>query len=512
LATGLSDPDGLRKALSRALMAGLQVDAKAIEALRGVGPGDVEFAIEKAISEARASGGFMIGFEAIQRALASRSGPEPKAEEARTSKAQLSYPAKDYGSDLRVVRGSEIGQPQGDGPEGFSSLFRSRFDALAGILRRRQDARDAIGISKALEAKRGEPVKFIAMLYEKIDREKGLILSVEDPEASAAVLIPRDRKDLLGFSMAIPLDQVVCISGRRGAGDLFIAEEILLPDVPDRRVEPPGIPLNAVLLSDLHVGSRTFLEGAFKRLLAWLRGDLGGGDLRALARSVKYVIIAGDLVDGVGVYPGHERDLAIPDLYRQYEKAAEMLSGIPDYMELIVIPGNHDPVRQALPQPPIPRDYAEPLLEARPVISLGNPAELSIHGLSFLVYHGRSLDDLMASAPGPEGRRPEAGMELLLRCRHLSPQYGGRTPLAPARDDALVIGDLPDVFQAGHAHVFGIRTYRGIRLVNCGAWQSQTDYQRRMGLEPTPCIMPIFSFENLALQGIDFASGAVQPL
>lgn len=504
----MSDPDGLRRALSKALMAGLQIDAKAMEALRGLGPADAESAIEAMISEARASGDFVIRLEAVQRILSSRGAAGPRAEAPPTGKALLPHPAKDYEADVRILKGLEAIQPQGGGSEDFHSLFRSRFNALSKILRGRMDVRDATGIPEALEAKRGDPVKFIAMVYEKAEREKGLIISVEDPEASAAVLVPRDRRELLGLAMAIPLDQVVCISGRRGAGDLIIAEEILLPDVPDRRVEPPGVPLNAVLLSDLHIGSRTFMEGPFRRFLAWLRGDLGGGDLRALARAVKYVIIAGDLVDGVGVYPDHERDLAIPDLYKQYERAAELLSGIPDYVELIIIPGNHDPVRQALPQPPIPRDYAEPLLEARPIISLGNPAELSIHGLKFLVYHGRSLDDLMASAPGPEGRRPEAGMELLLRCRHLSPQYGGKTPIAPIKDDALVIGDPPDVFQAGHVHVFGQKAYRGTKIVNCGAWQSQTDYQRRMGLEPTPCIAPILSFADFNLQRIDFSSEA----
>ena len=505
----MSDPDGLRRAISKALMAGLQIDAEAMEALMALGPADAEIAMDAIISEARASGDFVIRPEAVRRILSRAAAPGPGEAAARTGKAALPHPARDYEADIRIVKGLEAAQPLGGGPEDFSSLFRSRFDALSRILRKRVDARDATGIPEALEARRGDPVKFIAMVYEKAERERGLILSVEDPEASAAVLAPRDRRELFELSMAIPLDQVICVSGRRGPGDLFIAEEILLPDVPDRRAEPPGIPLNAVLLSDLHIGSKTFMEGAFKRFLAWLRGDLGGGDLRALARAVKYVLIAGDIVDGVGVYPDQEADLAIADLYKQYERAAELLSGIPDYVELVIIPGNHDPVRQALPQPPIPEDYAEPLLEARPVVSLGNPAELSIHGLSFLIYHGRSLDDLAASAPGPGGRRPEAGMELLLRCRHLSPQYGSKTPIAPIRDDALVIENPPDVFQAGHVHVFGLKAYRGTKLVNCGAWQSQTEYQRRMGLVPTPCIAPVFSFLDLSVRRVDFASEAL---
>jgi DNA polymerase II small subunit len=56
------------------------------------------------------------------------------------------------------------------------------------------------------------------------------------------------------------------------------------------RSELPG---RAVLISDLHVGSNTFLEEQWNRFSDWLDDE-----------PASYLLIAGDLVDGVGVFPG----------------------------------------------------------------------------------------------------------------------------------------------------------------------------------------------------------------
>ena len=44
---------------------------------------------------------------------------------------------------------------------------------------------------------------------------------------------------------------------------------------------------------------------------------------RPLARTVKYFVLSGDGVDGVGIYPGQERHLAITDLFAQYGELAD---------------------------------------------------------------------------------------------------------------------------------------------------------------------------------------------
>ncbi len=246
------------------------------------------------------------------------------------------------------------------------------------------------------------------------------------------------------------------------------------------------------------------MEKEFNRFVRWLKGKFGNEKTRNIAGHVKYVVIAGDLVDGVGVYPEQMKELATKDIYGQYQEVAKLAEQIPDYIELIIIPGNHDAARKALPQPAIPRDYAEPLYEARAMYSLGSPSTVSLHEVELLLYHGRSLDDIAAVAPNVSFQTPDKAMKLLLQSRHLAPIYGERTPIAAEKRDFTVIERVPDIFHAGHVHVLKCDTYRGILIVNSGAWQAQTEYQKRMGLVPTPGIVPIVDLQKMQVATINF--------
>jgi DNA polymerase II small subunit len=257
-------------------------------------------------------------------------------------------------------------------------------------------------------------------------------------------------------------------------------------------------------MSDLHVGSKKFLPDALGRVLDWLNLRIGAPNQRAIAERTKYVVICGDVVDGIGVYPRQEQELAISDLYDQYKEAAKYIGMIPEHIETIVLPGNHDPVRQALPQPAIPKDFGGPIYECRSLISLGNPAEVSLHGVRLLLHHGRSLDDVLSSVPGVDFSQPEKAMKLQLQCRHLASEYGNRTSIAPEKVDHLVIESVPDIFQSGHIHVVKHENYRGTQIINSGAWQAQTDYQKRAGLVPTPGILTAVNLQTLQVRLINF--------
>jgi DNA polymerase II small subunit len=299
-------------------------------------------------------------------------------------------------------------------------------------------------------------------------------------------------------------DQVIFIQARKSAGPLLIAESIVLPEIPDRKPAHASEEVYAAIVSDVHVGSKVFLEDEFRRVLSWLKGEIGTPNQREVAERVKYVLIGGDLVDGIGVYPRQEVDLAVPDIYEQYRLAAKFVSEIPEYMEVVLIPGNHDAVRQALPQPAIPKDFAGPVYDSRKIISLGDPAEVRLHGVHFLLYHGTSLMDILSGVPGLDYQRPVEVMEYQLRARHLSPEYGKMTPIGPEQEDFLVVERVPDVFTSGHIHVSGAGVYRGTTIVNSGAWQGQTDYQKRMGLVPKPGILPVVNLKTLDVKMIDF--------
>jgi DNA polymerase II small subunit len=338
------------------------------------------------------------------------------------------------------------------------------------------------------------------MVTEKRESPQRILLTVEDLHANVTMLVPQNASaETSEKAHLLLLDQVVCLSVVKTRSNLLIVEDIILPDVAQKTQHKAPIPVYAVLTSDLHVGSTKFQKEAFSRFVLWLNGKYGDEKMRELSRNVKYVLIAGDIVDGIG------RELAVKDAYGQYKLAAKFIEQIPDYIEVIIIPGNHDAPRKALPQPAISNAFLETLEDSRNVHSLGNPSIISIHGVEVLLYHGRSLDDIISTISGMSFNHPEKAMRQLLQSRHLAPIYGGKTMLSAESRDSLVIEHVPDIFHAGHIHVLGYCNYRGVLTVNSGAWQEQTSYMQRLGLVPTPGKVPLINLQTLEVTVIPFS-------
>jgi DNA polymerase II small subunit len=78
--------------------------------------------------------------------------------------------------------------------------------------------------------------------------------------------------------------------------------------------------------------------------------------MREIAGRVKYLLIAGDVVDGIGIYPGQQHELTIRNVHKQYDFAIKYFEKIPSYIDIFISPGNHDAARKSLPQPAIPKD------------------------------------------------------------------------------------------------------------------------------------------------------------
>ena len=326
-------------------------------------------------------------------------------------------------------------------------------------------------------------------------------MRVDDPTGTLKVVC-RDPLSEKG-ALEAPLDSMVVVEVSRSKSGSLYADSVVLPDVPGRRVVSASHRVYAALLSDLHIGSRMFLADDFHRFLRWLNGAFGDEDV---VGRVKYLVVAGDLVDGVGVYPGQEFQLSERDPKKQYDLAASLLAQVPEHIQIILSPGNHDAVRQALPQPAVPVDMAESLYAKANVRWVGDPACVKLHGVSFLLYHGKSLDDVIATTPNLAYDRPTEAMRLLLKARHLAPTYGKRTALSPELRDYLVIDQVPDIFHAGHVHTYGELSYRGTLLINSGTWQAQTDFQTNMGLEPTPSVIPIVDLSTLKVTRRSFGA------
>ncbi|TRO51000.1 DNA-directed DNA polymerase II small subunit [Candidatus Bathyarchaeota archaeon] len=430
----------------------------------------------------------------------------------QTSKQQITeiksgfYPyAKDVEANINVIE-DPTGKLTSNGTiQEYLQYFQDRFKRIASLLRQRIDVRAATPISEAVKSPVKTKLKLICMIVEKRESKRNMILTVEDLHATATILVTHNaREELYRKAQKLLPDQIVCIAVVKTRSTLFLAEDIILPEIGNKPHHRAPEPVYAVLTSDIHMGSTKFNGTAFKRFILWLNGKYGNDKMREIAGHVKYLLIAGDIVDGVGVYPNQLNELVAKDVHEQYRLASKLIEQIPDYIEIIISPGNHDAPRKSLPQPAIAGDFVKSLQECGRVHSLGNPCMVSLHNVEILMSHGRSLDDIIAAVPGLDHSHPEQAMKVLLQSRHLAPIYGRKTMLAAENRDFLVIERVPDIFHAGHIHVVGCCNHRGVLIVNSGGWQDQTDYMQKLGLVPTPGKVPLVNLQTLETNILSF--------
>jgi DNA polymerase II small subunit len=428
--------------------------------------------------------------------------PEAQLTEAKV----LFHPfAKEVDASISVVDDPGAKRTSNGTVEDFLEYFQDRFKKLEKLLRQRIDVKSATSILEAIRTQPNTRLKIVCIVTEKREAKQKIILTVEDLKGTATVLVSQSAsQDLQKKAKMLLLDQVVCLDVVRTKSNLLVAEDIIVPDVAQRTPKRASIPVYAVLTSDIHLGSTKFTKEAFNRFILWINGKYGNTRMRDIASHVKYILIAGDIVDGVGVYPNQIKELAVKDVNKQYRLAAKYLEQIPDYVEVVITPGNHDASRKALPQPAIADMFLETLKDSRRIHSFGSPCTIDLHSVEILMFHGRSLDDIISTVPGMSYTHPERAMRLLLQSRHLAPLYGGKTPLSPESKDALVIERVPDIFHAGHVHCLEYANYRGVLLVNSGCWQGQTDYMARNGVLPTPAKVPVVNLQTLEVSVVPF--------
>lgn len=399
----------------------------------------------------------------------------PNIREKKEEKVQESKEEK-----IRILKDVSNSFVQGT-VEDFVAYFNSRLEKLSKILRGRVQALKI----KDLGRVRGESFSVIGIVNDVFDRKDSVLIELEDKTGTINCIATGKNaevaRELLG-------DEVIAVTGTL-KGNAMIVDRIIFPDCPangEKKIFDFGV----VFISDTHFGSKGFLEESWKFFVDWLNCESKNEEMNRIAENVKYLIVAGDIVDGVGIYPEQEKELAIIDVYEQYETAASHFDEIRKDITIIISPGNHDAVRQAEPQPALPKEFSS--LFSGNVKSVGNPAFVELEGLKILIYHGRSLDDIVTKIPRLSYENPQKAMEELLKRRHLSPLYGGRSPIAPSKEDHLVIDEVPDVLHSGHVHTYGAGFYRGVLLVNSSTWQAQTEFQKKINLKPMPCNVAVY--------------------
>ena len=372
--------------------------------------------------------------------------------------------------------------------ENLVAYFKSRYDKLSEILQKRPELKTFTKIADIEEDQK--ELNLIAMVREIRSSKNGhKIVEFEDDTGNISVLFSQKKEELFAEAEKLVRDEVVGIIANKSDDNFAFGQQIINPGV--LRIPEKKMDFSIVFLSDVHIGSLTFLEDAFSKFIDWINCEFGDEEQRKIAESVKYLVIGGDIVDGIGVYPNQEKELAIKDITEQYNEAAKFLGNIRSDIKIIIAPGNHDASRVAEPQPAVPEEYAKALYELDNVEFISNPGVVSLDGINVLIYHGRSFDDLVMAVKEFTHERNDLLMEELLKKRHLAPIYGERTPLASELEDYLVIDEIPDVFHTGHVHINTYKKFNGIHLINSGTFQTQTEFQKIYNIEPTPAEVPV---------------------
>lgn len=239
----------------------------------------------------------------------------------------------------------------------LNKYFNSRFEKLKKII---QENPEFNKVEDLKNTKTNIDNLHVIGIVNNINNTKNghKIIEIEDPTGTGSVIVLKDNEDLLESSQTIVKDEVIGITGSTN-GNLIRADEIAHPSIQRRIIDKP-MDFSVVFISDVHIGSKQFDEATFNKFIKWINGNYGTEEQQNLANDVKYLIIGGDLVDGIGVYPNQEKELKIKDIYEQYDEAARLLGDVTD-IPIIISPGNHDATRLAEPQPALtenmPKSY-----------------------------------------------------------------------------------------------------------------------------------------------------------
>ena len=388
----------------------------------------------------------------------------------------------------------------GEGVKGYNALFSSRFNKLKRIISDRPESKMIKAISVVKTTKLENDVYVCGLVTTRNVERNITKLVLEDPSGSLEGIIFDEELQKTAGTLLIDQFVIARVATSKNSG--LLIKDLILPDIPDQKINKSESEVYAVFLSDLHIGSRYFMEEELIEFVTWLSSS------DPIARKVRFVLIGGDIVDGVGIYPNQNKELVCQTIEEQLQKAENLLDKIPKNVKIIIMPGNHDPGRRALPQPAIPKKYNSSLWERENIEMVGNPALVSLNGVKVLMFHGQSIDDIVKTTPGLSYDRPTDVMKNLLRARHLSPVYGSATPIAPEVEDLLVIEDIPDIFHVGHVHKAQLDMYKKILLINSGSWQKQTPFQASVGMVPNPGLAIIVNLKTFQVFHENYSSNS----
>jgi DNA polymerase II small subunit len=405
---------------------------------------------------------------------------------------------------LKNIKGNSGKIEAGD----FVSYFRARFEEIRDIFIKKGGIENLCSIRRI--GRDNGIFSIIGMVYDKrITKNKNLLIEVEDLTGRTIILVNRDNKQLFEQARNLLLDDIVMFKCS-GSSKMLFASDFVYPDACLDSEKFGNKDEFVVFSGGFYIGSRNFLEDNLIKFISWLNGEVGDNRQKSLAKKVKYLILTGDNIEGVGVYHGQERDLIIKGCRGQYEKLFKILDNIRKDIEIIMIPGLHDAVWIGEPQPGINNKWGGNLNKMENLKLISNPSLVEIGGLKILLYYGGSISGFRNLIDGGGSLKINDFMKEILRRRHLAPVYG-EMDIIPNKDiDDLVLNELPDIFVLGGQNRVMTSNYNNISIISTSCWQFNTDFEKGIGGESDPCKVPILNLKSKEVKILDFSDNEVK--
>src|SRR3989344_1326186 len=394
----------------------------------------------------------------------------------------------------------------------FVKHFRNRFLFIKSLLQQKPELENLISIDKIIGNSRNFSIIGI-VTSKNLTKNKNVILEVEDLTDRTKLLITQNKPEIYEKTKEILLDDVIGFKCS-GTKDFLYVNDFFYPDSFLTEKHKTENEIYSLFISDIHIGSKNFLETSFQNFINWLNGENCTEPQKQLLKKIKYIFVVGDPIDGVGVYPGQEKDLAIKDITQQYEKLADFYKQIPQHISIIHCAGQHDAVRVAEPQPPIGTDFGYARHQITNLFLVSNPSLIEIEsqneksGIKILMYHGASMHPIMGEIEELRlingHHYPAKVVKHLLLRRHLAPSHGDMTYIPHAIDDPLLIKEVPDIITTADLHRTDIDNYHGIIIICNSCWQSITAFEEKVGNIPDPCKVPILNLKTREIKILDF--------
>ncbi|MFA5173912.1 MAG: metallophosphoesterase [Candidatus Pacearchaeota archaeon] len=390
----------------------------------------------------------------------------------------------------------------------FVKNFRSRYSFFKNILKERKELEGLTSIDKISGNKQ---FSIIAMVNSKTTtKNNNIILEVEDLTGKAKLLINQNNPEISEKGKEILLDDVIGFKCS-GTRDFVFVNDLFYPEATLGEKKKLDKEIYALFTSDIHIGSKNFIQNNFEKFINWFNDK----NQKEFIDKIKYLFIVGDSIEGVGIYPGQEKELVIKDIKEQYVKLAEYLDKIPKHIQIIHCPGQHDAVRVAEPQPPVGEDFGEPLHKLKNLHLVSNPSLIEIEGsknkegFKVLMYHGASMhgvvDEIEELRLNKGHHTPTKIVKHLLKRRHLAPSHGSVVYIPNKEQDSLIITEIPDIVLTGDLHRPEIDMYNNILLIASSCWQSITPFEEKVGNKPDPCKVPILNLKTREIKILDFS-------